>query len=360
MKSIQVSSPVISNDQFYQVLVVGNNSVNRNLHKQVIKKQGHFVSEATNGFDALALLKEVDFDFDVVVLDYELSGMNWKTVCEHIHISLELPHLPILLVTEDHPDKDVINRLKSGLFDFIHKPYSSTELISRIELAAQRKREADQFDNVESVLFALARMVEAKDENTGDHCSRLEHTANVFGQALGLKEGELIALRRGAVLHDIGKLAIPDSVLLKEGPLTEEEWRIMRQHPKIGAQLCAGLKSMRLTLPIISHHHERWDGSGYPLGLKCKQIPFLARVFQCLDIYDALSNERPYKKAFSNEEVISIMHQEVTKGWRDPELVEKFIDILRKRPDDLVLPENEVMDGGALIYKDVLASGVLD
>lgn len=354
----QKNSPEISNSKYYRVLVAGMNSINRKMHKTQIELHGHIVSEAVNGFDALSLITDVDFD--IVVLEPDLSGISWETLCEHIHNRLDLPHLPILLVTNNHIGMDVINNLKSGVFDFIRNPHDTEELIIRIELAAQKKRKADQFDNVESVLFALARMVEAKDENTGDHCSRLQHTANVFGQALGLEENELIALRRGAILHDIGKLGIPDNILLKDGSLTEEEWVIMRQHPKIGEQLCSGLKSMRLTLPIIAHHHERWDGSGYPLGLKGKQIPFLARVFQCLDIYDALSNERPYKKAFSNNEVINIMHQEMTKGWRDPELVDKFIDILRKRPDDLVLPENEVMDGGALIYKDVLASGVLD
>lgn len=357
-RSSQINSPVISNSKSYRILVVGKNSNERNCHKIILEMQEHVVSESENGFDALSLLNEVDFD--VVVLEQNLSGMSWETLCEHIHNILEQPHLPILLVTKNHIGMDVINNLKSGVFDFIRKPYDTKELITRVELAAQKKRKADQFDNVESVLFALARMVEAKDENTGDHCSRLQHTANVFGQALGLEENELIALRRGAVLHDIGKLGIPDNILLKDGSLTEEEWVIMRQHPKIGEQLCSGLKSMRLTLPIIAHHHERWDGSGYPLGLKGKHIPFLARVFQCLDIYDALSNERPYKKAFSNEEVINIMHQEKTKGWRDPELVEKFIEILHKRPDDLILPGNEAMDGGALIYKDVLASGVLD
>lgn len=358
MKSYQTNPLIISSSKSYRILVIGKNSIDRNQHKMVLERQGHVVSESINGFDALALLSEEDFD--VVVLEQNLSVMKWESVCEYICNRLDMPHLPILLVTDNHIGKDVINNLDSRFFDFIRKPYSSTDLIARIELAIQKKCEADQFDNVESVLFALARMVEANDENTGDHCSRLEHTANVFGQALGLEENQLIALRRGAVLHDIGKLAISDRILLKDGPLSEEEWAIMRQHPKIGVQLCAGLKSMRLTLPIIAHHHERWDGSGYPLGLKGEQIPYLARVLQCLDIYDALSNERPYKKAFAHDEIINIMNEEITRGWRDLELMAKFIDILHKRPDDLILPENEVMDDGALIYQEILATGVLD
>jgi len=358
MKSTQTTSPSILGGQVYRVLVVGKNSADRNLYKTLIEIHGHIVSEAVNYPDLMALLKKIDFD--VVLMEQDLPGINWETVFEHIHVTLDLSHLPILLVTKEHPNNDLIDRLKPGLYDFIHKSYVITELILRIELAARKKRESDNLENVESVLFALARMVEAKDECTGDHCSRLEHMANVFGQAVGLDSNELTALYRGAVLHDIGKLAIPDNILLKEGPLTDEEWVIMRQHPCIGTQLCSGLKSMRSTLPIISHHHERWDGSGYPLGLKGEQIPYLVRVFQCLDIYDALSSKRPYKKAFSNDEIINIMNEEVAKGWRDPELVKKFIDILRKRPDDLLLPEDKIMDEGSLIYQNLLASGFLN
>jgi len=168
-----------------------------------------------------------------------------------------------------------------------------------VRVAAQRKRAMDQLDSTESTLFALARIVEAKDENTGDHCSRLAHKAVGFGRALGLSSPELQALRRGGVLHDIGKLGIPDHILLKPGALTDEEWVVMRQHTTIGYHLVSKLRSLRLTAPIIRHHHERWDGQGYPDGLAGEAIPLPARLMAVADVYDALTQERIYKPAWS-------------------------------------------------------------
>jgi putative two-component system response regulator len=134
----------------------------------------------------------------------------------------------------------------------------------------------------------------------------------------------------------------------------------MRQHSEIGARLCGGLKSMKLTVPIIRHHHERWDGGGYPDGLKGKDIPLLARVFQIVDIYDALSSDRPYKKAFPIDKIIEIFEEEKQNGWRDPELVEIFLSILRNRPHDLLLPKHVEEDLGEQIFSDIKATGALD
>ena len=178
------------------------------------------------------------------------------------------------------------------------------------------------------MLFSLARMVEAKDPCTGDHCSRLQHIVTVFGEELGLDKQQMIDLRRGGVLHDIGKLGIPDSILLKQSNLTEIEWGVMQQHTIIGVQICGNLRSMRGTLPIIRSHHEKWDGSGYPDKLKGEEIPLLARVFQIADVYDALVSERPYKLALSQAQAISILEREVKNGWRDPELMSIFIAML--------------------------------
>jgi putative two-component system response regulator len=262
------------------------------------------------------------------------------------------------MITGSADQNDLVKSMRVGATDFMHKPYSPLELVARVSAAASHKRLLDQLDSAESLLFALARMVEAKDENTGDHCSRLAHGSVVFGTALGLNEEQLLALRRGGVLHDIGKLGIPDSILLKNGPLTDEEWVLMRQHTVIGARLCSGLNSMKLTVPIIRHHHERWDGSGYPDGLKGEEIPYLARIFQIVDVYDALASVRPYKPAWPHEKIIAAMEEETRKGWRDPELMAVFLDILHKRPEDLLLPENSV-DLGAQIFADIMATGTL-
>jgi putative two-component system response regulator len=145
--------------------------------------------------------------------------------------------------------------------------------------------------------------------------------------ALGLTRAELVALYRGGYLHDIGKVAVPDSILFKRGKLTEEEWQIMRSHTTKGEEICRPMKSLGLVLPIIRNHHERWDGTGYPDGIAGEQIPLLARILQVADVYDALTSERSYKKAFSHEDAVSILKSEAAKGWRDPALVALFEDL---------------------------------
>ena len=342
----------------YRVLIVDDEMSCRLLEKEILSNSSYIISEASNGEEALA---HIDTDeFDVVLLDKNMPGMSGDEVCQRVRNQLHLPLLPIVMVTGNSSDQDLVSSLQAGANDFIRKPYSPAELVARINAAAYQKRLTDQLDSAESLLFALARMVEAKDENSGDHCSRLSYTGVVFGKVLNLSDDDLLALCRGGVLHDIGKLGVPDSILLKNGPLNEQEWEIMRQHSVIGAQLCDGLKSMSRTLPIIRFHHERSDGSGYPEGLRGEEIPFLVQVFQIVDIYDALAHERPYKKAFSTDKIIAILKEEARKGWRDPELVEVFVDILRNDPESLQLPAESFKDPSAAIFERIVSTGVLD
>jgi putative two-component system response regulator len=182
------------------------------------------------------------------------------------------------------------------------------------------KHFTDELEHAEKVLFSLALSIEAKDAYTEGHCERLSDYSTALGRQLGLAEEQLVALRRGGIVHDIGKIAIPEHILMKPGPLTAEERRIMEQHPVIGERICAPLKTFQDVLPIIRHHHERMDGSGYPDGLKSEAIPLTARVLAVVDVYDALSTERPYRKALSNEEAFKVMGEEVKRGWWDPHL----------------------------------------
>lgn len=274
--------------QPYRVLIVDDDPVSRRLEQEILDAPNYLVTEASSGQAALDALRE--HSFDVVLLDKRMPGMDGDEVCRRIRGELGLSMLPILMVTGDGDIDNLTRSLAAGATDFVRKPYDPTELLARLDSAVSRKRLTDQLDSAEAMLFALARMVEAKDGTTGDHCSRLSHNGVVLGQALGLDAEELMALRRGGVLHDIGKLGIPDSILLKPGKLTDEEWVIMRQHVDIGARIVGDLKSMRMTVPIIRHHHERWDGSGYPDGLRGQDIPLLARIFQVVDIYDALTH----------------------------------------------------------------------
>jgi len=182
----------------------------------------------------------------------------------------------------------------------------------------------DSADATEGILFALALAVEQRDNHTGGHCERLAYMSVALGVAMGLKRSSLVTLRRGGFLHDVGKVGIPDSILFKPGRLTAEEWVTMRSHTTRGEEICRHLKSLQPVLPIIRHHHERWDGSGYPDGLTGEQIPLLARILQIADIYDALSNTRPYKPAYHPQEALAILRDETKRGWRDPYIFPLF------------------------------------
>jgi putative two-component system response regulator len=182
-------------------------------------------------------------------------------------------------------------------------------------------------DGAEEVLMALALAVEQRDDVTAGHCERLAITSLALGMSMGLDHNSLVALYRGAFLHDIGKVGVPDSILLKPGKLTPEEWAIMHAHPIRGAEICGHLKSLAPVLPIISHHHERWDGTGYPDALRGEQIPLLARVLQIADIFDALTSHRCYKPAYTPRAAIRIIEDETARGWRDPQVVSLFLRI---------------------------------
>lgn len=354
MDVFKMTAPIedctVTSQGAFRILVVDDDPVHRMLVREILCAPRYLVSEAQHGQEALHQIAL--HDFDAVLLDKRMPGMDGDRVCHEVRHRLKKDLLPIVMVTGSSGIDELTASLRAGANDFIRKPYSPVELRARVDAATQRKRLTDQLESAETLLFTLARMVEAKDNDTGDHCSRLVHCAVAFGRVLGLSDPELQALRRGGILHDLGKLAIPDSILLKKGPLTASEWIIMQQHPVIGAQLCQGLKSMSTTLDIIHYHHERWDGSGYPAGLAGEQIPLLARVFQLCDIYDALAHARAYKTALSLAKIIAIFEDEMRKGWRDPKLTATFIDILRYQPDILQPPAEVEADLENNLYNE--------
>ena len=182
-------------------------------------------------------------------------------------------------------------------------------------------------EETESILLALAQAIEQRDHQTAGHCERLAFISVALGIALNLERADLLALYRGGYLHDVGKVGIPDAILFKPGKLTAEEWVTMRSHTTRGEEICRHLKPLKSVLPIIRSHHERWDGCGYPDGLREEQIPLLARIVQTADIYDALISPRPYKAAFSPQEALRIMQEETDRGWRDPATMQKFFDM---------------------------------
>jgi putative two-component system response regulator len=197
------------------------------------------------------------------------------------------------------------------------------------ETSGLKAERVDEFaiDETEGILFALAQAVEQRDHQAAGHCERLAFVSVALGMAMGLERSSLLALYRGGFLHDVGKVGIPDSIMFKPGALTADEWVTMRSHSVRGEEICRHLSSLRPVLPIIRHHHEKWDGSGYPDGLRGAQIPLLARIIQVADIYDALISARPYKPAFTPHEALRIMQEETDRGWRDPEIISLFFTL---------------------------------
>lgn len=341
-----------------RILAVDDMATNLNLLSYVLRPPEYQIVEARDGMQALDILRRENFD--LVLLDVMMPGIDGFETCLRIRQELGMKLLPVIMVTSRCAPDDVARGMDVGADDYVTKPFNSIELIARVKAAIERKRLIDQLDDAETVLLSLGRMVEARDHDTGDHCDRLAHTGVLFGKALGLDQDSLDALRRGGVLHDIGKLGIPDNVLLKKGKLNAEEWQIMKQHAEIGAALCAPLRTMKRTADIVRYHHEKWNGTGYPAGLKGEAIPLVARVFQIVDIFDALSSERPYKPAYPREKVISIMEQETADGFWDPQLMAVFLNIVRERPDDLIRSEDIQNDRSVEVLANIQSSGVME
>lgn len=309
-----------------KVLVVDDQASNTEALAQALEPLGYQVWQALDGPTALLLAKERVPD--VILLDLRMPGMDGFEVCRRLKADPETRLLPVVVLTGLDSREARLSALEAGATDFLAKPFDLVELEVRVRNLVNYRRLIQDLDEAERMLFAVARAVEARDECTGEHCDRLSHLAAWLGEQLGLAEEDLKALRRAGYLHDIGKIAIPDAILRKPGPLTPEEWQIMRSHVEIGIQICAPLRTLQPVLPIIRHHHERRDGSGYPDGLKGDQIPFLARVFQVVDVFDALTSDRPYRKALPPDEAVRILREETARGFWDPRVVEVFAQSL--------------------------------
>ncbi len=304
------------------ILVVDDELANRELMEALLEPQGYRVLMAEDGQEALDSFAK--HQPDLVLLDVMMPKLDGVEVCRQLKKNPETRLTPVVLVTALSALDDRVRGLEAGADDFLAKPVERTELMARVRALLSLKAHTDELERAEAVLFALAQSIEGKDSYTGGHCDRLSNYSERLGLRIGLPEDHITALHRGGIVHDIGKVAVPDAILLKPGKLTSEEWNIMREHPIVGERICSPLKSFRLVLPIIRHHHEKIDGSGYPDGLQGEQIPVVARIMALADVYDALTTERSYKAALSIEQALKMMEEEVHKGWWDKHLFAEF------------------------------------
>ncbi len=309
------------------IMVVEDDPAVRRVLGDQLSGFGYHVIEAASGEQALDSLNVVAPD--LIVTDVHMGAMSGIELCQRVKSDPRYEFTPVVMLTAVSDLSARLAGLGAGADDFFPKPVDFTELRTRIAALLRVKILLDQLERAEGVITTLALTIEARDTYTGGHCDRLAHYASAVGEALGVDHAQLRALRLGGYLHDLGKIAVPDGILLKPGPLDAAERARVQTHAGVGADLVVGLKSLENVRPIMRHHHEKWDGSGYPDGLRGEGIPLGARIIAVVDVYDVLNTERPYKSALSREQSVSILLQETDAGFWDPRVVTTFLEVLR-------------------------------
>jgi cyclic di-GMP phosphodiesterase len=296
------------------------------LFTRLLTAEGYAVNIAHDGPSAFESI--ANNPPDVVLLDINLPGLSGIEICRRLKRESATRLTPIILVTGLTEREKRLEGLEAGADEFLTKPADAQELLVRIRSLARLKRYTDDLDSAASIIETLAVMIEARDGYTEGHCHRMANYATALGRRLQLGGEDLQALNRGGFLHDIGMLAIPDLVLRRTGPLEPEEFELIKSHTVIGESLCSNLRSLQAVCPIVRHHHERYDGSGYPDGLKGDAIPLLAQIVGVVDVFDAVTTQRPYQAARTIDQAVSVLDEQVERGWRRPDLVEEFVALV--------------------------------
>ena len=314
------------------ILLVEDDKDVREVLTELLGELGYRVVTANSAEKALEVLNIVAPD--LIVTDVHMGAMSGIELCARVKSDPRYEFTPVVILTAVSELESRVAGLAAGADDFFPKPVEFVELRTRVAALLRVKFLLDQLERTEGVITTLALTIEARDTYTSGHCDRLSRYAVAIGQALGVDAPTLRALRLGGYLHDLGKIAVPDGILLKPGPLDAVERERIQVHPGAGSDLVQGLRSLELVRPIMRHHHEKWDGSGYPDGLKGDAIPLGARIISVVDVYDALHTARPYKPALPHDEALSVLLRETDLGYWDPKIVDTFVDVLRDLKDD--------------------------
>jgi putative two-component system response regulator len=309
------------------VLAVDDEPSNRELMSRLLGRERYDVECAPDGESALTFLRHSPRLPDLILLDVMMPGINGFEVCRQIKRNAITRLIPVVLLTSLEAKEHRIEGIKAGADDFLTKPVEFEELVARAASLIRLKRFTDDLESAQSVIVSLALTIEARDPYTEGHCQRLATYASALGRAMGLGSGDIAALERGGFLHDVGKIGIPDAVLMKPERLTRDEFQKMQMHTIIGEKLCGELRSLRPVRPIVRHHHERLDGSGYPDGLRGDAIPLTAQIVGVVDAYDAMTTTRPYRRALSDEHARQELLRDAAGGILDRDIVRIFIEL---------------------------------
>ncbi|MDR4497486.1 MAG: diguanylate cyclase [Candidatus Scalindua sp.] len=313
-------------EQKPRILIVDDEPRNLKVLEALLLPLNYEVIKASNGEDVFSLVVKVDVD--LILLDVMMPGMDGYEVCRRLKSSENTRLIPVVMLTALTDKEAKIKGIDAGADDFISKPPEKIELITRIKTLIKMKALNNNLTSLESVLYSLANAVEAKDEYTKGHIWRVSQISEALGKKLGLSERSIRKIKFGGIIHDIGKIGIPNEILNKPGPLDYKEFEIMKEHPTIGYRICEPLKkTLGMSLDIILYHHEKLDGSGYPEGLRDEFIPIGAKIMAVVDIYDALVTDRPYRKRMTKEKAQDILRQQAVQGKLDKQIVEYLIEM---------------------------------
>lgn len=307
------------------VLVVDDVAANRELLEGHLLELGYDVRQARDGLEALEVIDAEEPD--LVLLDIDMPRMNGIELCRNLKAHPLRRLIPIVLVTALQDRVTRLQGLGAGADDFLTKPFDAKELLVRTKVLLRERAMNKRLDAAESVILAFARVVEARDLYTVHHAERVGRYAREVGRAHGLTEEECDVLHKGGILHDLGKIVIPEGILLKSGPLNDDEWAVMRRHSAEGTRICLPLRSTTRYLPIVRHHHESFDGTGYPDKLPGREIPLGARIVAVADAWDAMSSDRAYRRALPQEETLRRLREGAGRQW-DPQFVEILLGLL--------------------------------